>query len=158
MRIGLLISLSLWLVILSFMAVVLTPGRAMVHAQFTPELQQIVTAEPEQFTKTKFLFEDIKDLDPVIVPLDDLTEGYLWDLPEPELVGLVEGVRFTPASADLVRPPVVRIRKTWPTEDWNPPFLTQASIPEPGTWMILILGFGLMGSCLRRVRTLKENA
>lgn len=164
MRIGLLISLSLWLVIICFMAIVLTPTRTMVHAQFTPELQKIVTAQAEQFTQTKYLFEDIKDLDPVIVPLDDLTEGYLWDVPKPQLVGLIEAVSFTPAPTDLVKPPVVRVLKTWPTDEmirgfqWSRSFTVRTSVPEPSTWMSLILGFGLMGICLRRARNLKEHA
>jgi hypothetical protein len=41
-----------------------------------------------------------------------------------------------------------------PTFDFNTGVLSFNGVPEPKTWMSMILGFGLLGAALRRRRVL----
>lgn len=55
--------------------------------------------------------------------------------------------RFVPVSTPAVDPsPVI------PPLDYDINYRSPAAVPEPGTWMLLILGFGFTGAMLRKRR------
>jgi hypothetical protein len=68
------------------------------------------------------------------------------------------GTQLAPSSdtlqSDLIIPPLVRTFQLYSTEDFeldNVRFADNGgALPEPGTWALSIIGFGLAGSALRR--------
>lgn len=120
-----------------------------------------VVATPTDMDHPKW--EDAKDRPPAIIPLVDLTEGYLWDVPEP-VVALfpvaVEPVAFAPESLPLApawaEPQVYSRggwRAAWPHVRPDAWFERPTAAPEPSAWAMMLGGFGLIGVALRRVRS-----
>lgn len=94
--------------------------------------------------------DDIKDRVPAVIPLYDLTDGYLWDLPEPavvEVLPVVEPVAFSPEWM----PEVVVVREPWWPTPWPDEVVGfRGAIPEPATWAMMLAGFAVVGAMMRR--------
>ena len=56
--------------------------------------------------------------------------------------------RFVPLSTPLLSPPPV-----FAPIEYDVNYLSPSAVPEPGTWLMLIVGFGMIGAMLRRRRS-----
>lgn len=117
-----------------------------------------VVATPTDMAPPKW--EDAKDRPPAIIPLVDLTEGYLWDMPPPAVVAepvVIDGVDVERATmaADVPMPVVFASGAVWWVMPEHVGFVLDRAnaVPEPATWAMMLGGFGLIGVMLRRVRS-----
>ncbi len=117
---------------------------------------EVVSQMSSVFEKEKFLVEDIKDRPFAVIPLYDLTEGYLWDVPE--AVGIlpveyVEGIEPLDAVFEQAA-----LTPHFGGGGWFGGWTDfgqdgggiRGSVPEPSAWLLMIMGFGLLGGMLRR--------
>lgn len=112
------------------------------------------------FTLTSFDFSDAFDLadDPVRVLFTfnlfgggTTTRTYIADLVEgmqTQLVGIsnITSFSFVTSGSQFGE-------NTIQTDNWNYTLSAAGAVPEPATWAMMILGFGLIGGAMRRRET-----
>lgn len=88
------------------------------------------------------------DVPPPVLPPEPTV---VPDPPPPPVIVVVETPPVEPPSPPPAPPPETRPAPVVLTQNLIPPAAV-AAIPEPGTWAMLVVGFGAIGAAIRRRR------
>jgi hypothetical protein len=122
-----------------------TKHKAALHQRALPKVRMAVPILPPEFPP---------QLIDIVAPPIPLRTASLEAIPIPPLIGetVPPAIPFTPPSG-LIVPPLSppQTPVTPPDTPGPPPVITPFSaVPEPATWMTLLLGFGLIAWQVRR--------
>jgi hypothetical protein len=85
-----------------------------------------------------------------VAPVGLTAPGGSWPISPPPSLGSILG--STPGGGDFTPPGGGGGTATFPTAQPREPVPVTSAVPEPGTWAMMLMGFGLIGWRLRRRR------
>lgn len=121
------------------------------HQRALPKIRQ-PAALPDEFVKPLFAPQDAVSAAPALVPTQvaDVLAPQLGSVP-PTLgfspPGLGGGIIVGPGGGGVTPPTTAE-----PPIVITPPTIVPPAVPEPGTWAMMLIGFGAVGVALRRRR------
>jgi len=129
----------------------MTKHKVALHQRALPKVRMAVPILPPEFPP---------QLIDIVAPPIPIRTASLEALPIPPIVGEIipPGIPFGPPPGIIV-PPLSPPHSPPQPPPQPPPVVTPfAAVPEPATWMSMLLGFGLIGWQARRRRANRKHA